>query len=305
MRIQRKDAARRSRNQRSADRRVRELRASGLEHADLAVRAPGKSSQDASLLADSTAKTQRGRAATKPPTRINLRDAINAEKSHRTQSSAAIASRRLIGFPQNLRGMKRCREIALQSETRFRDLLKTTLFLLILVTLSTTPLFAVENQQTNQSLGFFVVSEVKAETARYIDTDKLPKVGYVAAKPDLEFTQLESVVLEFAKRPVTLTNQNAQQELKYEKKPTFRVGLLPQDRQRFTDFTEKHLSKQIVIMIGDQPLIAPKIVARLDAPSFQIDVLNEKDMEAIHTSLNKLVKPQAGKNNAAVQKPGS
>ena len=48
-----KDAARPSRNQRSADRRVRALLACGLEHADKAVRAPGESSQGATKLRDS------------------------------------------------------------------------------------------------------------------------------------------------------------------------------------------------------------------------------------------------------------
>jgi len=192
-----------------------------------------------------------------------------------------------------------------QSKTRFRDLLRITLFLLILAALHASPLFGGENQQTNEPLRFFVVSEVKTETGRYIDTEKLPKVGYVAAKPDLEITQLDSVTLEFAKRSVTLTNQNAQQQFKYEKRPTFRVGLLPQDKQRFANFTEKHLLERIVIMIGDRPLIAPKIVARIDAPSFQIDVLDKNDVEAIHASLNKLVRPQAEKEKAANQKPGS
>ena len=59
MRIQREATARRSRNQRSADRRVRALLTRGLEHADKAVRAPGESSQDATRLRDGTAKTQK------------------------------------------------------------------------------------------------------------------------------------------------------------------------------------------------------------------------------------------------------
>lgn len=198
-----------------------------------------------------------------------------------------------------------CIDAKTQSKTRFRDLLKITVFLLILAALPAFSLFGGENEQTNKTLRFFVVSEVKTETGRYIDTEKLPKIGYVARKPDLEITQLDSVTLEFAKRPVTLTNQNAQQQFKYEKRPAFRVGLLPQDRQRFADFTEKHILDRIVVMVGDEPLIAPKIVARIDAPAFQLDVLNEKDVEAIHSSLNKLVKAQAGKNNAANQKPGS
>src|SRR5438876_3913129 len=49
------DTARRSRNQRSADRRVRALLSPCLEHADPAVRAPGKSSPPATMLGDSTA----------------------------------------------------------------------------------------------------------------------------------------------------------------------------------------------------------------------------------------------------------
>jgi len=59
--FQRKGPARQSRNQRSADSLVRAKLASGKEHADKAVRAPGKSLQNATKLGDSTTKTPKGR----------------------------------------------------------------------------------------------------------------------------------------------------------------------------------------------------------------------------------------------------
>ena len=55
-RVQLCATTRRSRNQRSADRQVRASLSPGLEHADSAVRAPGKSSPTATMLRDSTAK---------------------------------------------------------------------------------------------------------------------------------------------------------------------------------------------------------------------------------------------------------
>src|SRR5450759_4509678 len=56
---QRKGMARQGCNQRSADSFVRVLLACRSGLADKAVRAPGKSSPDATMLGDSTAKTQR------------------------------------------------------------------------------------------------------------------------------------------------------------------------------------------------------------------------------------------------------
>jgi hypothetical protein len=58
--IQGQGIARQSRNQRSADSFVRALLAFWSGIADKAVRAPGKSSQAATRLGDSTAKTRRG-----------------------------------------------------------------------------------------------------------------------------------------------------------------------------------------------------------------------------------------------------
>jgi hypothetical protein len=56
----RRDLARRSRNQRSADSLVRGLLASGLRLADKAVRAPRKSSPHAKMFGDSTAEDAEG-----------------------------------------------------------------------------------------------------------------------------------------------------------------------------------------------------------------------------------------------------
>ena len=69
------DTTRLSRNQRSADSLVRAKLASGEEHADKAVRASEKSSRDATILRDSTAKVF-AEAAKKTCLRVPLRQPL-------------------------------------------------------------------------------------------------------------------------------------------------------------------------------------------------------------------------------------
>lgn len=43
------------------------------------------------------------------------------------------------------------------------------------------------------ALSFYVVSEEKIDGSRFIDTPDFPRLGYIAAKPDLVITRLAAV----------------------------------------------------------------------------------------------------------------
>lgn len=49
------------------------------------------------------------------------------------------------------------------------------------------------SEDTNCTLAFYVVSDVKIEGGRLIDTPDMPKLGYIAGKPDLTVTNLQAV----------------------------------------------------------------------------------------------------------------
>jgi hypothetical protein len=53
------------------------------------------------------------------------------------------------------------------------------------------------SEKTNAPLAFYIVSEQRIEGGRFIDTTNFPKLGYIAAKPDLMVTNLAAVLFRF------------------------------------------------------------------------------------------------------------
>src|ERR1041384_4172509 len=128
-------------------------------------------------------------------------------------------------------------------------------------------------ETTNGSLAFFIVSQEKIEGGRFIDTTNFPKLGYVAAKPDLQVTNLADVY------PAKVANFAIQGDGKGNQKiapanppPSLSVKLTTADAKRFTELTQRAVGKQLLIMLGDKPLTAPKVFMPIETPAIGIDV---------------------------------
>jgi len=48
------------------------------------------------------------------------------------------------------------------------------------------------SEATNNVLAFYVISEKNIEGGRFIDTQDMPRLGYIASKPDLMVTNLQA-----------------------------------------------------------------------------------------------------------------
>jgi hypothetical protein len=86
-------------------------------------------------------------------------------------------------------------------------------------------------------LSFYVVHDEKVEGGRFIDKPDFPKLGYIAATPDLVVQRLQSVDLD-ASPPFSL-------EL-----PAVSIALRSVDAPSFTALTERAIDKKLLVMSG-------------------------------------------------------
>ncbi len=118
--------------------------------------------------------------------------------------------------------------------------------------------WSAQSETTNTALRFFVVSQEKVEGGRFIDTPELPNVGYIAAKLDLVVTTLQDVSVSSKNPP--------------DSPPALSVTLQPEDARRFANLTKKSIGKRLLLMLGDKPLTAPRVMSTLEGGRFLIRI---------------------------------
>ena len=128
--------------------------------------------------------------------------------------------------------------------------------------------------EEKSTLAFYVVSKKKIEDGRFIDTKKFPKLGYIPARPGLSIVELKKVVL--TRRPGD--------------QPTILITLKQEHVEQLANFTGRNIDRQILLMLGEKPLIAPRILEKISTPALQISVLDEKNRKQILQKLRRLVK---------------
>jgi preprotein translocase subunit SecD len=147
------------------------------------------------------------------------------------------------------------------------------------------------SQTTNALLAFYIVSEEKIEGGRFIDTTNFPKLGYVAAKPDLIITNLVNVY-PTERSGYDIIRDKAGNETAVPRQPreSLSIQLSSDDAGKFTGLTEDALGKKLLVMLGEKPLIAPVVRARIQGGHIDIDDINASDLKKIADELKKLVR---------------
>ena len=102
-----------------------------------------------------------------------------------------------------------------------------------------------------------------------MDTPDYPKLGYIAAKPDLIITQLVAVT--------PAANGSA-----------LEVTISPEDAQKLTALTEHNIGKQVLLMLGDVPLMASNINSPISSP-FELTIKDDTKRKKVEAGLKKLV----------------
>jgi hypothetical protein len=145
-------------------------------------------------------------------------------------------------------------------------------------------------ESTNESLTFFIVSEQKINGGRFIDSTNFPKLGYVAAKPDLMVTNLADVFpAKVADSAIMVDGKGKPTIVPTHPPPSLTVKLTPPDAKRFTELTERALDKQLLIMLGDKPLTAPKVLSPIETSEFLIEFTGQAELQRTEKILKRLV----------------
>ena len=129
------------------------------------------------------------------------------------------------------------------------------------------------------------------EGGRFIDTPDLPKVGYISAKPDLAVTNLEDVYPQKFEDNATIADKDGNYTVvPSHSLPALAVKLRAEDAKQFMALTERSIGKRLLIVLGDKPLTAPKIMMPIESDSFLIGFRNEEDLKRTEADLKKLVR---------------
>jgi preprotein translocase subunit SecD len=147
------------------------------------------------------------------------------------------------------------------------------------------------SETTNATLTFYVVSEEKIEGGRFIDTPDLPKVGYIATKPDLAVTNLEKVCPQKMADYAIMGDKNGKHTIvPSPSPPSLAVTLQSEDAKRFTALTERSIGKQLLVMLGEKPLTAPRVMAPIEGGCFLIQFHDQANLKKTEDDLKKLIR---------------
>jgi hypothetical protein len=132
-------------------------------------------------------------------------------------------------------------------------------------------------------LNFYIVSEEKIDGGQFVDTTNFPKLGYIHATPDLVITKLESVETNVS-QSIILGKETDQLAVV--------IFMQQDDAKKFSTLTENTIGKKVLMMLGDKPLIAPRIDMPIQTPSLQISLgkqADQNDQKEIVDGLRQLV----------------
>jgi hypothetical protein len=130
------------------------------------------------------------------------------------------------------------------------------------------------------ALKLFVVSSKAVAGGHFIDTEQLPKLGFVAADPNMTINVLRRVTVEERSLPVEQEGRRTVW--------TFGIRLTEGDGRSLAALTATNLSKRILIMVSDTPVSAPIVRAPLQTGSFLIECSDPALAETVRSQLVKM-----------------
>src|SRR5207245_2758865 len=80
--------------------------------------------------------------------------------------------------------------------------------------------------------GFYIVSPTNGPGLRYVDSAALPKVGYVAATPDIPILALVSATLETCHERSTRVHKDGSSETSEDDRPCIQIEFTASDAKR-------------------------------------------------------------------------
>jgi preprotein translocase subunit SecD len=116
-------------------------------------------------------------------------------------------------------------------------------------------------------LCFFVVSEKPIANGRYINSQEFPKLGYISNAPSYVLTRLR----ETSTNDVTSTTIMNGKIVSTNISAGISITLFPEDAKTFYNFTEENVLRKVLLMLGDQPVAAPRISEPIENGNVRLD----------------------------------
>lgn len=143
----------------------------------------------------------------------------------------------------------------------------------------------------NVPLSFYIVSAEKIEGGRFIDTPDFPKLGYIPAVAALELTNLESVIPDVSREQVVMIGKDGKETVEpMKERVAFHIRMRPDDAKKFTALTEQAVGKQMLVMLGDKPLTAARVMSPIPGQSLLLAIGAKTDTKTIEDGLKKLTR---------------
>ena len=141
------------------------------------------------------------------------------------------------------------------------------------------------------SISIYIVSREKIDGGRFINTPDLPKLGYIAARPDLVITRLVTVKETVSHSSTVKVEKDGKRiETPLPDRPVLDITISPEDAKKLETLTENNIGKRALIMAGDMPMFAPYVRSPISAQSFEIDMGDHDKQKAVEDELKKLVR---------------
>jgi hypothetical protein len=130
-------------------------------------------------------------------------------------------------------------------------------------------------------LKVYIVAKEPGAGLHAADFPMFPKLGYISDKPDLIISQLDNVA--FGLRPGG-PKPDGGKPVPAEDPRSLRLNLSAKDAAALNKLTSAHLGSRLLLMLNDQPLVAPEIKNPMIGQSMYIShvpkELNAKELKA-------------------------
>jgi hypothetical protein len=153
------------------------------------------------------------------------------------------------------------------------------------------PASAGDTSASTAPLSIYVMSDVRIEGGRFIDTPDFPKLGYIGAAAALVITRLEAVAPVLSREQDAMVDKDGKRTVFPVKQlPALSITMRAEDAKKFATITQEAVGKRLLLMLGDTPLIAPTVRAPISTPSLTLTLGEKTDDKRVENDLKKLVR---------------
>lgn len=147
--------------------------------------------------------------------------------------------------------------------------MRTLCILLMVLTRTAFAFGADAATNTTNALRFYVITEQPVSGGRYVDTRDFPKLGYISNAPSYVLARLQKVFTNDV-TSVSFLHRGDKVEIETNTTPAVSITMFPGDAKAFAEFTRQNIDRKVVLILQDQPLMAPMIQAPIETGTLQL-----------------------------------